>query len=648
MPGRPYLQGIELQVLARSVNLADGPAQPAPLVLVLDEQPVATQLRLAPEPNYRLIGAALRFVRHVEDFEEERADRTRLDFQATEQWWRCPCGQFVAVANRACSCRKPRGGAPVVRAEIQLLPGGEEIRLQRDDVVEISDGTALHRALRIERRVGENLILTFERRDPLPEKGDIRLSVSRSLFEAQRESLNEVADGYLPQLAKLTTSPESLDIPPELDAESKTGDMNPTQARLVGTISRMREGHLILVQGPPGTGKTTAIVEAIGALVASDKPTRVLFASHSNDAVDSGQQRLRDVPRVSQTRIADESRPSADVRDLVLAKGSDQAVFNVVAGTCNKLVVDPRLAGVTFDWLILDEANKVRVSEALPLMAKARRWVLVGDVKQLPPVLDDAAEDFAAKDDDAEANRSSSFYEWLWSRVPAACRTTFTEQYRMAYFIGATVSKLFYEGMLRQRAPERTVALKFPLDKAITWIDTRQAREQRGSSKSLSNVSELDVCTAVVKKTLHETPNASIAVIGMYAAQVDRLERRLRPLAPSLSISTVDGFEGREAEIVVLSLVRSNDRGKVGFLDDPQRVNVAISRAMERLVIVGDRKTVTAGSNLFAQLAAQVDTLAKLGKAGWVLPNQLKAAPRRQMPRRRHAERRPDQSRQAY
>jgi hypothetical protein len=96
---------------------------------------------------------------------------------------------------------------------------------------------------------------------------------------------------------------------------------------------------------------------------------------------------------------------------------------------------------------------------------------------------------------------------------------------------------------------------------------------------------------------------AKLAVIAMYASQVNRLSSALKGIVPPDDIESVDAFEGRESDAVILSLVRSNDRAAIGFLNDPNRVNVAISRAKKLLVIVGDSKTVIGGApELFGPL----------------------------------------------
>src|SRR5207248_329374 len=140
------------------------------------------------------------------------------------------------------------------------------------------------------------------------------------------------------------------------------------------------------IQGPPGTGKTTSIVEAIRKIL-TQPGASVLLSSHSNDAVDTGQKRLLAYGHVHQVRLAQRQRVPELLRDRV---GKEfLASANLIAGTCNRLAIDPDARARIYDWLILDEANKVRIGEAFALMALAKRWVLIGDVNQLPPVLDE-------------------------------------------------------------------------------------------------------------------------------------------------------------------------------------------------------------------------------------------------------------------
>src|SRR5439155_357322 len=118
---------------------------------------------------------------------------------------------------------------------------------------------------------------------------------------------------------------------------------------------------LYLIQGPPGTGKTTAIVESIRRILGRNPNASILMSSHSNDAVDTGQERLLGFSHVRQARIAEPGKVPRRLRPT-LVESDDLEPYNLVAGTCNRLTIDSRLRFKVFDWLILDEANKVRAN----------------------------------------------------------------------------------------------------------------------------------------------------------------------------------------------------------------------------------------------------------------------------------------------
>jgi superfamily I DNA and/or RNA helicase len=364
----------------------------------------------------------------------------------------------------------------------------------------------------------------------------------------------------------------------------------------------MRPGQLYLIQGPPGTGKTTAIVESIRRILGRSPGSSILLSSHSNDAVDTGQERLLGFSHVRQARIAEPGKVPRRLRPT-LVEGDDLEPYNLVAGTCNRLAIDSRLRFKIFDWLILDEANKVRANEALALMPLAKRWVMIGDLKQLPPVMEEAALTFKIEQPLDELVRDESFYGWLWDKVPGGSRIMLPRQYRMREPIGRAVSDLFYDGKLIHEAPHPRMPLPWPFDRELVWVDTGAQDEYRDAQRSVANEFEVALCKDITSIIRRRVRKAKLAVIAMYNSQVNRLQSALKGIVPPDDIESVDAFEGRESDGVILSLVRSNDRAAIGFLNDPNRVNVAISRAKKLLVIVGDSKTVIGGApELFGPL----------------------------------------------
>jgi hypothetical protein len=217
--------------------------------------------------------------------------------------------------------------------------------------------------------------------------------------------------------------------------------------------------------------------------------------------------------------------------------------------------------------------------------------------------MEDAAATFQIANPLDELVRDDSFYGWIWDRVPPGSRIMLPRQYRMREPIGRVVSDLFYEGKLIHEAPHPRMPLPWPFDRELVWVDTGAQDEYRDAQRSVANEFEVALCKDITSIIRRRVRKAKLAVIAMYASQVNRLTSALKGIVPPDDIESVDAFEGRESDGVILSLVRSNERAAIGFLNDPNRVNVAISRAKKLLVIVGDSKTVIGGApELFGPL----------------------------------------------
>jgi hypothetical protein len=294
---------------------------------------------------------------------------------------------------------------------------------------------------------------------------------------------------------------------------------------------------------------------------------------------------------------------------------------HVVFGTVNRIALACKEAEM-FDWLILDEANKVRFTETLPLLRLAPRWLLVGDHRQLPPVLDESAAAFPVDDDEAKSMvRDASFFELSWVVLPETNLVMLDEQYRMAAPIGSYVSVASYDGRLRN-SPEMAALrspLPWPFNRNLTWLTIR-GREKKGGSGSISNRAEIEAVGRVVRHLQRlGLEQLRVAVIAMYQDQVTQLRRELRMVAlPGLAVDTVDAFEGEEADVVILSLVRSNEAERIGFLKKAQRLNVAISRAKQLLVVVGDIETMTGreGQDLYRPLLEHIEREGRVAGIG--------------------------------
>src|ERR1700716_1360693 len=559
-----------------------------------------------------ILDSTMRFTEHLRDYREKLAEATVRRYEATEQWIEWPRCENISPTSSGIhcpECGEDMRGGEYVRAALQLVDGADA-RIYRgiDSLTVRSAGSPEYRGMTLDRVQGQTLLVSFRRYDPLPDEGVVLPTASVEMFEAQRSVIRQLQIGS-PRTgapgAQLA-DPGWLGSPPRLALDGKRAhllpDPNEEQAEAVARVMGMRPGQLYLIQGPPGTGKTTAIVESIRRILGRNPNASILLSSHSNDAVDVGQERLLGFSHVRQARIAEPGKVPRRLRPT-LVEGDDLEPYNLVAGTCNRLAIDSRLRFKVFDWLILDEANKVRSNEALALMPLAKRWVMIGDLKQLPPVMEDAAATFQITNPLDEAVRDDSFYGWIWERGPAGARTMLPRQYRMREAIVRVVSDLFYEGKLIHEAPHPPLPLPWPFDRELVWVDTGAQDEYRDAQRSVANEFEVALCKDITSIIRRRVRKAKLAVIAMHASQVSRLVSALKGIVPPDDVESVDAFEGRESDAVILSLVRSNDRAAIGFLNDPNRVNVAISRAKKLLVIVGDSKTVIGGApELFGPL----------------------------------------------
>ena len=289
---------------------------------------------------------------------------------------------------------------------------------------------------------------------------------------------------------------------------------------------------------------------------------------------------------------------------------------DVVCST-NSTAGSDLLDGHTFDTLVIDEATQATAPSCWIPMTHARRAVLVGDHKQLPPTIQN--QEAARRGLRRTLFERLAHHHETAPEAPGSIRSLLRRQYRMHETIMGFPNRTFYDGRLEadDTARHRTLAdlgvpeHALPADERraildpeapLVFVDTSgidAPEHQRSSSHSRENPREADLIAELTTALLEAgvAPSA-IAVISPYDDQVDRIDRALAPDGPETD--TVDGFQGREKEIVLLSLVRSNDRGAIGFLDEPRRFNVAVTRAERKAVVVGDASTVAAADVLGA------------------------------------------------
>ena len=292
---------------------------------------------------------------------------------------------------------------------------------------------------------------------------------------------------------------------------------------------------------------------------------------------------------------------TADFRILLMARAQ------VVASTCVALTGTRGAEDVKFDLCIVDEASKATATELMVPMASSRRWVLVGDDRQLPPFVEQALKrpevltNYRLEPSDLK----STLFATLKDQLDHDCIVTLTDQHRMQNSIGELISGVFYDGALRSSKPEVHPLVQHALGGPVTWLDTSRLKNhsETAAGTSWENRAEalaIRSSIARIAKVMDKT-NASetmeIAVLSGYQAQVHLLHEILAPIrgdwkSLTVRVGTIDSFQGQEADIAFVTLTRSNPESEVGFLKLPQRLNVALSRARLAVVVVGDASLV--------------------------------------------------------
>ena len=281
---------------------------------------------------------------------------------------------------------------------------------------------------------------------------------------------------------------------------------------------------------------------------------------------------------------------------------------NVAGATCIK-VGSRDFRNLTFDWVIVDEAGRATPAETLVPAVKGRRVVLVGDHQQLPPVVDSELAKRAGGEngDWRKEDLEESLFEHLYKSLPLSNKRTLTNQYRMHPSIGNLVSKLFYEGEIsseRVDAAEKAHGLDLPFEsRPVVWVTTSETKPihkafHRKRGYSFYNTFEAGVVRDLLSHLQRAAAAADVrkevGVITAYASQRSTLEGAVRPRDTSrwshldIVIHTVDGFQGKDRDIVIYNLVRSDKDLKLGFTSDYRRLNVALSRAKELLFVIGN------------------------------------------------------------
>lgn len=427
--------------------------------------------------------------------------------------------------------------------------------------------------------------------------------------------------------------------------------------------------RLILIQGPPGTGKTHLLERIVRRL--SGGGLKILVGAPSHAAVDNLCRRIMDLPFLRIAKSAENVDPAlhadhwagtpGNYRKIRMRCGPDAAGL-IFAGTLAGLIRDYTVenfqkTGAVFDALLIDEAGMVSAAEAVLCARFARRVVLLGDHKQLPPfplpriVLQELLDRAAAKESEARTLATRSVLEWLIEirKCPSImlnlsyrCKNPRLLRFVSTMFYGAGLlpnpeAEYYRLSIADREAAFPPATLRIVSTSDLPFPTRREHLALKRGKPGICNPCEGELVWESVNDLLQRFPLSEILVTAPYRKQVallrrlfaERFAERFPPeeLARFLSrnVATIDSVQGGEREAVVISYVRSNRNSGIGFADNPNRINVAYTRCRSELVLIGDSDCLKrqCGSRLFQRLEAAVARDGEITRVKKPLPHEI-------------------------
>jgi len=477
----------------------------------------------------------------------------------------------------------------------------------------------------------------------------------REMEFALREVMKAEEDSRVAELREILLGNEKAKPGTEVSADA-TGVLNESQQQAWKKVLSAQD--VAFIHGPPGTGKTTTLVQAIYSTVKREQQVLVCAPSNAavDLLVDKLSEQGLNVLRIGHpARVTEQSLSKtmdariashasyAELRELrkrmekaksaalkykrqyghhekeqrrlllqeakVLKSDADMLEFYIINDLlhtsqviCATLVGSshPTLRGRRYKTVFIDEAGQALEPMCWIALLRAQRVVFAGDHQQLPPTI--------KSNEAARAGLARTLFEKGIAKH-AAWSSMLQVQYRMNEFIMQFSSHYFYEGKLIAHASVKNEVLKAN-QQPVDFIDTAGCgyqEQQDPETLSRWNDEEAQLLIKLAEQLVEEVgleewlaQQLTMGIITPYRAQVDHLIRlqeassALQSIHTLTTINTVDAFQGQERDVIMISFVRSNDKGEVGFLSDIRRTNVAMTRAKKKLVMVGDSATLGA------------------------------------------------------
>jgi superfamily I DNA and/or RNA helicase len=463
-----------------------------------------------------------------------------------------------------------------------------------------------------------------------------------------KQAINDVIQSKDPTIIDLREGirrQEKLDFPTQDNPAQWhiSTQLNSDQKCAVEGI--LNAGQMGIIHGPPGTGKTTTLTALAKTLLQKEK--KILVCAPSNNAVDLLAQKISELgikvvrignvtrinDRVAALTLDEQARNHSDWAHIKQIRIEAEAARKMAATRKRKFGTNERrnrtemfkesrelkkwakdmqkklvssiladcqvvattligvshsyLEGLQFETVIIDEASQCLEPECWNAMLRAKRVIFAGDHHQLPPTV---------KSNDAQL---LGLTNTLLDRMTECIEHHYllTTQYRMNDSILDFSNITFYQGLLKSDIANKNHRLVND-DAPVVFIDTSGCGYEETfdpKTRSLYNEGEYFIVREHILKNIVKYTGIEIGIICPYAEQVryikGKIAEELEFKGLDIEINSIDGFQGQEKDLIIISLTRSNDMGIIGFLSDYRRLNVAMTRAKKKLVIIGDGAT---------------------------------------------------------